>query len=97
MTSPPNKVLRWPFVVAGVLIALTPLGIAIWGYLQAFSVVGGESVDPSQKAVVLAEGISNAMNGLASAIVCIPLGAGLILYGVMRKRAKPQLPQPSDS
>jgi hypothetical protein len=41
----------------------------------AFAAVGGESVDPSQKACILAEGISEAMNctafGLLSAIVAL--------------------------
>jgi biopolymer transport protein ExbB/TolQ len=47
----------------------------IVGLIKAFGAVGGESVDPSQKARILAEGISEAMNctawGLLSAIVCL--------------------------
>jgi len=43
--------------------------------IKAFGAVGGESVDPSQKARILAEGISEAMNctafGLISAIVAL--------------------------
>jgi len=47
----------------------------IIGLIRAFGAVGGESVDPSQKARILAEGISEAMNctafGLISAIVAL--------------------------
>jgi biopolymer transport protein ExbB len=47
----------------------------IVGLIRAFGAVGGESVDPSQKARILAEGISEAMNctafGLISAIVAL--------------------------
>jgi len=47
----------------------------IVGLIKAFGAVGGESIDPSQKARILAEGISEAMNctafGLLSAITCL--------------------------
>src|SRR5882724_5247153 len=47
----------------------------IVGLIKAFGAVGGESVDPSQKARILAEGISEAMNctafGLLSAITAL--------------------------
>jgi len=47
----------------------------IVGLIRAFGAVGGESVDPSQKARILAEGISEAMNctafGLISAIIAL--------------------------
>ena len=47
----------------------------ISGLIRAFGAVGGESVDPSQKARILAEGISEAMVctafGLISAIVAL--------------------------
>jgi biopolymer transport protein ExbB/TolQ len=47
----------------------------IVGLIKAFAAVGGESIDPSQKARILAEGISEAMNctawGLLSAITCL--------------------------
>jgi biopolymer transport protein ExbB len=47
----------------------------IVGLIRAFGAVGGESVDPSQKARILAEGIAEAMNctafGLISAIVAL--------------------------
>src|SRR5262245_25582586 len=47
----------------------------IVGLIKAFGAVGGESVDPSQKARILAEGISEAMNctafGLLAAITAL--------------------------
>ena len=47
----------------------------IVGLIKAFGAVGGESVDPSQKARILAEGISEAMNctafGLMAAITAL--------------------------
>ncbi|MEY4544542.1 MAG: flagellar motor protein MotA [Pseudomonadota bacterium] len=47
----------------------------IVGLIRAFGAVGGESIDPSQKARILAEGIAEAMNctafGLISAIVAL--------------------------
>jgi biopolymer transport protein ExbB len=47
----------------------------IVGLIKAFGAVGGESVDPSQKARILAEGISEAMNctafGLISAVTAL--------------------------
>src|SRR5688500_16964633 len=50
------------------------LGVLI-GMVKAFGAVGGESVDPSQKARILAEGISEAMNctafGLLAAIIAL--------------------------
>ena len=57
------------------LAMLSGLFGTIVGLIQAFGAVGGESVDPSQKARILAEGISEAMNctafGLISAIVAL--------------------------
>jgi biopolymer transport protein ExbB/TolQ len=47
----------------------------IVGLIKSFGSVGGESVDPSQKARILADGISEAMNctafGLLTAIVAV--------------------------
>jgi len=42
---------------------------ALLGLIRAFGAVGGQSVDPSQKARILAEGISEAMNWTALALV----------------------------
>ena len=57
------------------LAMLSGLFGTIVGLIKAFGAVGGESVDPSQKARILAEGISEAMNctafGLISAITSL--------------------------
>ena len=57
------------------LAMLSGLFGTITGLIKAFGAVGGESVDPSQKARILAEGISEAMNctafGLLSAIAAL--------------------------
>lgn len=63
------------------LAMLSGLFGTIVGLIKAFAAVGGESVDPSQKARILAEGISEAMNctafGLLAAITCL-LGFGVL-------------------
>ncbi len=57
------------------LAMLSGLFGTIVGLIKAFGAVGGESVDPSQKARILAEGIAEAMNctafGLLSAITAL--------------------------
>ena len=57
------------------LAMLSGLFGTIVGLIKAFGAVGGESVDPIQKARILAEGISEAMNftafGLLSAITAL--------------------------
>ncbi len=57
------------------LAMLSGLFGTIVGLIKAFGAVGGESIDPSQKARILAEGISEAMNctafGLISAITAL--------------------------
>src|SRR5512133_196132 len=63
------------------LAMLSGLFGTIVGLIKAFGAVGGESVDPSQKARILAEGISEAMNctafGLLSAITAL-IGFGVL-------------------
>jgi len=55
------------------LAMLSGLLGTIAGLIKSFGAVGGESVDPSQKARILAEGISEAMNCTAfGLIVAIP-------------------------
>jgi len=58
----------------------------IVGLIKSFGAVGGESVDPSQKARILAEGISEAMNctafGLMIAII------GLIGFAVLNGKTQ---------
>jgi biopolymer transport protein ExbB len=67
---------RTPFLALFANLAmLSGLFGTITGLIKAFAAVGGESIDPSQKARILAEGISEAMNctafGLISAIVAL--------------------------
>lgn len=57
------------------------------GLVKAFGAVGGESVDPSQKARILAEGISEAMNWTALGVV-VWLPATLALLLLMRVAKK---------
>lgn len=59
------------------------------GVLKAFGAVGGESLDPSQKARVLAQGIAEAMNWTAFGIL-IWLPSTLALLLLTRPRKDPQ-------
>ncbi len=68
------------------LAMLTGLVGTVAGLITAFGAVSGKSVDPSQKATILAQGISEAMNctlfGLMVAIL------GLIAFGVLNGRTQ---------
>jgi biopolymer transport protein ExbB len=68
------------------LAMLSGLFGTIVGLIKSFGAVGGESVDPSQKARILAEGISEAMNctafGLMIAII------GLIGFAVLNGKTQ---------
>src|SRR5262249_12238596 len=80
--------------VAGVVTTFTAFGAAgtIMGFLKAFGAVGGESVDPSQKARILAEGMSEAINCMAlSAVVWVPSVIAALL--IIRKRKKASTPE----
>lgn len=58
------------------------------GMIKAFGAVGGESVDPSQKARILAEGISEAMNCVAFGLfLWIP--SVIVAFALTRRREKP--------
>ena len=62
-----------------VLCAVGFLSVA-YGLIVSFGAVSGESVDPSQKARILAEGISEAMNCyalLGIVLLVIALGLGI--------------------
>jgi hypothetical protein len=60
------------------------LGTVI-GLVMALSAVGGESVDPSEKARSLAEGIAAVMNWTALGLLILVPG-GIILLSATRKR-----------
>jgi len=71
-------------LVLGTLVLFGAFG-TLAGLVKAFGAVGGESVDPSQKARVLAEGISEAMNCTAFGILLgVPSSVALAL--LTRKR-----------
>jgi hypothetical protein len=55
------------------------------GLITAFGAVGGESVDPSQKARILAEGISEAMNCTAFSVM-LWLPSAIAVAVMSRKR-----------
>ena len=58
------------------------------GLVKAVGAVGGESVDPSLKARILAEGISEAMNCTAFALVLWLPGA-VVLVVMLKRKTKP--------
>jgi biopolymer transport protein ExbB/TolQ len=77
----------WTKTLAGLLAAAVlfgALGTAI-GFVKGFGAVGGESVDPSQKARILAEWISEAMNCAALGLL-VGLPSAVALIVLMRKR-----------
>lgn len=58
------------------LAMLSGLLGTVSGLIRAFGAVAGQSVDPSQKATILADGISEAMN-------CTAFGLGVAIVGLM--------------
>jgi hypothetical protein len=71
--------------VVGALALFGVLG-TVAGLVKAFGAVGGESVDPSQKARILAEGIAQAMNCTAfGTLFGVPSAIALAL--LTRKRS----------
>jgi len=52
---------RWLAALVAAMALVSLLG-TLAGIIKMFGAIGGESVDPSQKARILAEGISEAMN-----------------------------------
>lgn len=65
--------LLWWFALLGFILGFSG---TLWGLNRAFGVVGGESIEPSQKARLLAEGISEAMN-------CAAFGVATFVVGVV--------------
>lgn len=94
--APPPEQQRTQFrtVLYVLFVALFMLGAGVLGtvlgLIDAYAAVAGESVDPSQKARVLAEGISLAMHWTAYGIVAALITAGSFgVYTVVRRRGKP--------
>ena len=82
-TSPAMMLVR--ALIAGSVV-LAAFGTLI-GLVKAFGAVGGESVDPSQKARMLAEGISEAMNCTAFGfLVGVPSITLAMVMARFRKR-----------
>lgn len=78
----PRVAARTPYLALLSNIAmLAALAGTVWGLIKSFGSVGGESIDPSQKARILASGISEAMHctffGLVVAVV------GLVGYAIL--------------
>jgi hypothetical protein len=76
---------RRAIACAAVAVAGAGLGV-LFGLIQAFGAVGGESVDPSQKARILAEGISETFNCVALGLVTTPLPIAALIAIVIRTR-----------
>src|SRR5712675_900248 len=68
------------------LAMLSGLLGTIAGLIKSFGAVGGESVDPSQKSRILAEGISEAMNCTAFGLIVAIIG--LIGYAVLNGKTQ---------
>lgn len=76
--------------LAGIVAASAAIGSVgtLVGLVKAFGATGGESVDPSQKARILAEGIAEAMNCTAAGLLLwLPSVIALTLL-VRRRKAK---------
>ncbi|MBK8216963.1 MAG: MotA/TolQ/ExbB proton channel family protein [Myxococcales bacterium] len=58
----------------------------VLGLIESFGAVGGESVDPSQKARILAEGISEAMNCTAFGLIVAIMG--LIGFAILNGKTQ---------
>lgn len=82
-----SELRAWTKALAGLLAAAVvfgALGTAV-GFIKGFGAVGGESVDPSQKARILAERISEAMNCAALGLL-VGLPSAVALLVLTRKR-----------
>jgi hypothetical protein len=81
------------------------VGLAVWlvggllgtgiGLVKALGAVGGESIDPSQKARIPAEGISEAMNCSATGLLATI--AALIALGLFLRTQKEAGPKDSST
>lgn len=72
---------RFALWCAGVLCASIFVGIAL-GVRAALSATGGESLDPSQKARVLGQGIAEAVNSTAFGVLVfsVPTVTAFVLF-----------------
>jgi hypothetical protein len=73
--------------IACALVATFGAGLGVmFGLIKAFGAVGGQSVDPSQQARVLAEGVSEAINCFAVGLVTAPLPIAVLIAIAIRTR-----------
>ena len=82
---------RYSTPVLYVAVTAFALGLCgtVVGLVKAFGAVGGESVDPSQKARILAEGISEAMNCTAAGMFVALMAAGVIVLVIRWRGGDP--------
>lgn len=76
------------FLAGGVVVFLGTncVGVAA-GVLTAVGSARGESIDPSQKARLLAQGISEAMNcSVFGLLGCLPISLAILGYAFVRAR-----------
>lgn len=89
----------WAVVGTGLvgLVVFFAVTLAV-GMLKAFRPVAAEDVDVSQKARLLAEGISEAMNGFAFAqIVLLPASVVVLVRARLRRRNTTRSDGPASS
>ena len=85
--SLPAVVRYFPLMIVGAVV-LGWLGLGVLGIVTAFGAV--EGVDAANKATVLAQGISEAMNcTVASGIIALTFSAGLIVTLIVTRRRPP--------
>ena len=83
-TVPPSAFLtRVIASVAALLVSYAALR-SLGGLIKSLTAVGGESIEPSQKARILAEGISEAMNCTAFALV-VGVPGVIVIWLLTRK------------
>ncbi len=86
----PPKPTTIAFLVFTVVVALLVFAALVHAVVTAVGAGRGESVDPSQKARMLAEGISEFMNVSAFCIlILMPLAVGVLIYARNRGRHNP--------
>lgn len=77
----------WVKLAVGCMVTSTVAGVlGMLGLVKSFGAVGGQTADPSQKARVLGEGISEVMNCTASALV-LWVPSAIVLALLTRKSA----------
>jgi hypothetical protein len=78
--------------IAALVVAAAAYGAlgTLAGLISAFGAVGGESIDPSQKARIVAEGIAQAMNcAVFGIIIWVPSAIAAFVLGRPRPAPPP--------